>query len=391
MYSRQTRARPGLVSRTARSPVGLQVGDPAAQGVGVVLADGLHVADLEAGPFQLGDGGADRGEFAVREDVGVDERVDLVRRLVALRAAGDLVVEQPSAGDQQGVQLAGVLQVPFGADVFGHADGGDGVEGAVHDVPVVLDPDLHPVGQPLVGDALAGVRRLLLGERDTDDAHAVLAGGVDGHGAPAAAHVQQPLTLFQSQLGADEFELVALGGLQGSGVLPVGAGVHHGRAEDDLVEVVADVVVVADGPPVGAAGVQIPAGSADLLARRGGRDRRAGQFQQLAGGGPDTGVAQGLAEAAGVLAALPDEARHHVEHGVQVALDLQITGDPGAGQAQLARFEQHAAQGAAVAHDERRRVRRPVLRSVPGPQAHRERGPQQLLGKTPQPLRVRRP
>ena len=88
--------------------------------------------------------------------------------------------------------------------------------GPSDDVPVVLDADLHPVGEALVGDALAGVGGLFLGERHADDAHAVLAGRVDRHGAPAAAHVEEALTGAQAELAADEFELVALGVLQGA-------------------------------------------------------------------------------------------------------------------------------------------------------------------------------
>src|SRR5690606_42106883 len=46
---------------------------PAAQGERVVLADRLPVAHLEPGALQQAHGGADGGEFAVGEDVGVDE------------------------------------------------------------------------------------------------------------------------------------------------------------------------------------------------------------------------------------------------------------------------------------------------------------------------------
>ncbi len=144
--------------------------------------------------------------------------------------------------------------------MFGHADGGDRVVGPVADVAVVLHTDLDPVGEPLLGDALTGVGRLLLGEGHADHAHAVLTGRVDRHRTPAAADVEEALTRRQLQLAADEFELVALGVLQGAvRGLPVGARVDHRGAEDDLVEVVADVVVVADGAFVGALGVQVGA------------------------------------------------------------------------------------------------------------------------------------
>ncbi|CAM5562690.1 hypothetical protein STENM36S_01533 [Streptomyces tendae] len=219
----------------------------------------------------------------------------------------------------------------------------------------------------------------------------MLAGRVDRHGAPAAADVEEALTGAQVQLAADEFELVALGVLQGAALGrrggPIGAGVDHGGAEDEFVEVVAHVVVVADGPLVAALGVQVAAGPADLLRRRGGRQRRPGEPHQAAYGGPDLGVAQRLDQTAGVLAALPDEAGQQAEGGVEVPVDVDVARHPGAGQAQFARFEQQAAQGPAVADDEGRRARRTRLRTVPGADAHRERCSQQLFEEVLQPQR----
>ena len=76
---------------------------------GVVLPDRFDVAGLEPGLLQGGQGAAQRGEFTVGEDVLVDELVHLVRRFVPLGAPGDLVVEQPSAVLEQGVQDVRVL------------------------------------------------------------------------------------------------------------------------------------------------------------------------------------------------------------------------------------------------------------------------------------------
>ncbi len=81
---------------------------------------------------------------------------------------------------------------------------------------------------------------------------------MQGHGAPAAADVEQPVALLEAELAADQFHLVVLGGLQGAALRPVGARVDHGRAEDECAEGVADVVVVADRPPVPPSGVQRP-------------------------------------------------------------------------------------------------------------------------------------
>ena len=100
--------------------------------------------------------------------------------------------------------------------------------------------------------------------------------------------------------------------------LPVGAGVDHGRAEHQLVEVVADVVVVADG--LACRGAWCAAGrrrAADLLA---GRRRAAAagpaERDQFARGGPDAGVAQAGQDAgrgSAPVAALPEEPGQLVE------------------------------------------------------------------------------
>ena len=62
--------------------------------------------------------------------------------------------------------------------MFEHADRGDRVERAVEDVPVVLEADLHPVGQAGVGHRLLGPLDLAAGERDPDDRRAVAPGRV---------------------------------------------------------------------------------------------------------------------------------------------------------------------------------------------------------------------
>ncbi|GAA3099356.1 hypothetical protein GCM10020254_51030 [Streptomyces goshikiensis] len=191
------------------------------------------------------------------------------------------MVQQPPAGAQQAVQGAGVLPVAGGADVFGHADGGNGVVRAVLDVPVVLDPDVDEVGQALFGDPLAGVDGLFAREGDAGDPDAVLAGGVQRHGAPAAADVQEPQAGFQGEFAADQVEFVVLGVLQGGVGSPVGAGVHHGGAEHPLVELVAHVVVVTDRLPVAALAVAAAAAPRGLLRGRRGRRPRSGERDQF--------------------------------------------------------------------------------------------------------------
>ena len=65
---------------------------------------------------------------------------------------------------------------------------------------------------------------------------------------PTAADVEQAHAGPETELAADQFQLVVLGVVEGVGVVvgagPVRAGVGHRRAEHDLVELIADVVVV---------------------------------------------------------------------------------------------------------------------------------------------------
>ena len=74
MYSRQTRARRSPTRATASSQRASRLATQAAQRPGVVLAQRLDVADLEAGPLHRQHRLADVDQLAVGEDVPADER-----------------------------------------------------------------------------------------------------------------------------------------------------------------------------------------------------------------------------------------------------------------------------------------------------------------------------
>ena len=97
---------------------------------------------------------------------------------------------------------------------------------------------------------------------------AVVLGGVDGEAAPAAADVEHALALLKAELGGHEVELGELRFLEGLGAArEERAAVGHRVVEEEREELVADVVVVADG--VGVAGDAVPlAVEAQLEARR---------------------------------------------------------------------------------------------------------------------------
>ena len=89
---------------------------------------------------------------------------------------------------------------------------------------------------------------LPFGQRDADAARAELARRADHEGAPAATDVEQRLARLHADLGEDVVDLLLLGrGQVLVAVLEIGAGIDHGRVEEQAVELVGNVVVVTDG------------------------------------------------------------------------------------------------------------------------------------------------
>ena len=116
------------------------------------------------------------------------------------------------------------------------------------DIAIVLHPDLHLAVQSGIGNPLPGQCRLFVGNGDPHRHRSVVPGGVQHHAAPAAANIEQALAGLQAQLVADEFVLGRLGVFQRGGVVgEYRTRVRHRRPQNETVEVVGDVVVVAYG------------------------------------------------------------------------------------------------------------------------------------------------
>ena len=233
---------------------------------------------------------------------------------------------------------------------------------------------------------------LLLGrDRDPGDLRAEVLGRVQRQRAPAAADVEHPhassalptlldvealpIPGLEAELGADEVELGALRLLErdvGRGV--VAAAVGHLRLEDEGVELVGEVVVVADRRPVAGEAVQ-PArdlrlrgrgcrGSAER-AEPGGRADRVDQgarrqtyARQPALGADREGVGEGGAEVPAVLLG-----------------DVELAGHVGLGGAELARVPQQPAQRVGGPQHHERGAGGSGDRAVPRLQAHRQVAP----------------
>ena len=98
MYSRQMLARGSPTRADRLVPVRLEVGHPAVQGPGVVLPEGLDVADLEPAPLHGPDHLGHVSQLAVGEDVAADEGPAAEHRAARL---GDGMVEQATGRRQQ--------------------------------------------------------------------------------------------------------------------------------------------------------------------------------------------------------------------------------------------------------------------------------------------------
>ena len=135
------------------------VGNPATECQGVVLAERLRVADLQARALHRLDDLGDGVQLAVGKHIASDERLGGARPRADLR---DPVVEkQPARPKEPGnrVRIAAKL---VATDVLVHADACDLVVGPVCDLAVVLDPDRDAVLEPQALDSFSRAPRLRL-------------------------------------------------------------------------------------------------------------------------------------------------------------------------------------------------------------------------------------
>ena len=302
--------------------------------------------------------------------VGGDERLDersAAGVLAATRAlARHLLDQHPAAGPHRAAQHLDVGRVVGGADVLTHLQGADGVEVvALGHLAVVLEPDLDPVLQTALGDPGVDELLLLRGDRDAGDLGAEVLGGVQRQRAPAAADVEHRHARLEAELGADEVELGALRVLERRlrGRV-VAAAVGHLRLEDEGVELVGEVVVVADRRPVARQAVQ-PA--LDPRLRRGARRWPAERAET--GGRADRVDERAGREAYAGQAALGAHREGVRQCGLQVPAvllgDVELAGDVGLGGPELTGVPQQPAQRVGRAEHDERSARRTGDRAVP--------------------------
>src|ERR1035438_7664023 len=127
--------------------------------------------------------------------------------------------------------------------MLGHANARNRVIGAVVDIAVVLDSDLHTVSDALLDGPAAGIVGLFTGKSNADDLHAELASSLADKGPPAATNVENAHARLESELARDKVTLSQLGLIEAERrsrlLVVVGTGVCHGLSEHQLVERVA--------------------------------------------------------------------------------------------------------------------------------------------------------
>ena len=225
----------------------LKVFGPDGASAGVMAAQVFHVICLQLAFLHRMQHLPDMGQFAMGENVLLDELSATIRRFAVIRIGRrDPVIHREAVVGQQLVDNPEVFHKVFDAHVLKHADAGDAVEAAAH-VAVILQANLDEAGKPGGLHAFLRQRELVFAQCDANAARAVLLRGADHQCAPAAADIEQGLSRLQPDLRQDMVDLLDLRGSQVLvAILEVGAGIHHVRVEELLVELVGNVVVVAD-------------------------------------------------------------------------------------------------------------------------------------------------
>src|SRR5215831_14720230 len=213
--------------------------------------------------------------MAAGEDALLDPRLQR-RRAVA----PDRMYEPPAAPPEAALHDAPERRVVLDADVLEHSDRHEGVV-LTGDVAVIVLDVLETIGEALACRPLACPANLLVRDVEGAHAYAVMARHVHRQHPPATSGLDHALAGPEAKLAAHVVHLRDLRLIERGGRLGVvRTGVRHGRAEPQLVERVADVVVVMDVVPRANEGVAVRAWAVQRI-RRAARERVA-----LAAGAP---------------------------------------------------------------------------------------------------------
>ena len=231
--------------------VGHPVAVPPPQSSRVVHTDGIDALDLKAGSLELINKPAKRGGgVGTGEDVFVHEDApDEIFVLPGATETGDLEEEDTIVIEHVIDLLQETVEVAD-TDVLGHLEAGNLLVTTLGDgnITVVHAQDLALLlGDASLAQGIVTPGSLVATKSDAGSLGSEVDAGEASQGAPAAADIKQGLALLETDLLADDGELVVLELLQRLLLLDVRddtRGVDHARAKEPTVEVVAAVVVV---------------------------------------------------------------------------------------------------------------------------------------------------
>ena len=219
---------------------------PAPQRVAVALAEFDRSADAQTGPLHLGLQHRGGRQHATRKDVFLDEIHAALIDLPAFVLHHDDLQRCVPSGLEPLAQRVEIDRPVFFAHRLEHLDAGDPVIGAAL-VPVVLQLDLHPVAQAGGGDALHRIIVLRLADRQPGHLQAPLPRRIFRKTAPAAADFQNMIPGLCPHLVDQAFVFADLRLLQAFlASLEEGRGIGHRIVKPQAVEIIAQIIVIAD-------------------------------------------------------------------------------------------------------------------------------------------------
>lgn len=248
-YSEPALAVLGLDLLAVAHPVAV----PAPKGSTVVNTDGVNALDLEASALKLVDGPAERSRgVSTREDVLVHEKTPDEILVLPRLTDTSVLHEEDTVIIEHVVNLAEEGREVTNTDVLGHLKTSDLVVLALGDgsVAIVHAQDTALLlGNTELAETAVAPGSLVATESDTSNLSTVVGRSELGESAPTAAEIKHAVTGLETNLLADNGQLVVLQLLKGLFLVDVGdntRSVDHARAEEPRVEVIAAVVVVAD-------------------------------------------------------------------------------------------------------------------------------------------------
>ena len=231
--------------------VGHPVAVPPPQSSRVVHTDGVNALNFEAGSLELINKPAKRGRsVGTGEDIFVHEEApDEILVLPGAAQTSDLE-EEDTIIIQHVIDLLQETVEVADTDVLGHLEAGNLLVTTLGDgdITVVHAQDLALLlGDASLAQSIVTPGSLVATKSDAGGLGTEVDAGEASQGTPAAADIKQGLALLETDLLADDGELVVLELLQRLLLVDVRddtRGVDHAGAEEPAVEVVAAVVVV---------------------------------------------------------------------------------------------------------------------------------------------------